>query len=283
VTRTRMIAGMHNAIQRTVRAPRFASRPPDHAGLPYRERRRSALVDVYLPGEPGPPSGHPSALVLHGGAFLSGSRRDPAPRSVAARLAAAGIAVGSADYPLLFRGGSLEAQRDDVATLRRFWRERSGDWGLDPERCSIVGLSAGGTLALLDAARADYHRVVTVYGLYDLAAVNGPGTRLWRTLLTKSASSGAWAEASPMAVAGDVEAPLLMVHGTEDDLVRYEQAERLRDARARAMRETRLLTLDGERHGWMQDPSQPASRSTIDAIVAFLLDAAPPGGRATAP
>ncbi|MEN0064671.1 MAG: alpha/beta hydrolase [Myxococcota bacterium] len=269
-----LLSGLQHSVRVALRPSGFRPRPPDISRVRYRKRffGVAPLIDVYLPKGPVPAEGAPSVLLLHGGAFLVGSRRQRSVRFAASYLAQRGIAVAAADYRLLFRGGPLAAQLEDVAVLRRFWLSQAKTWHLDPSRLGIVGFSAGGALALLDAAQpeAHYQRVVSVYGVYEFASLAGPGTRLWRTALLGSWRPRAWAEASPAAVATAIDAPVLLLHGTEDALVPYVQAQRLAAAREAAGCSTTLRTFEGMRHGWMQDPSDPASASAMDDIGAFL-------------
>ena len=164
-----ILSGLGHSVVLALTASSVTLREPNLAALAYADTPRrgvAGVVDVYRPDGPIPPDGFPSVLLIHGGAFVVGSRRQRSVRYAATRLVEAGFVVGCADYRLLFRGGALQAQLEDIDALRRFWRAQASDWALDAERISIVGFSAGGTLAVLDAARADvpYDRVVSVYG-----------------------------------------------------------------------------------------------------------------------
>ena len=278
MARTRVVAGLWNSARQVLERVPFEPRAPTLEGVRYRASRGRGVaprVDVYVPDTPSETQrGRASVLVLHGGAFLVGSRRQRSVRYVATRLVQAGFVVGCADYRLLFRGGPLTAQLEDVAALTAFWRARSGEWSLDPERVALMGMSAGATLALLHAASLGaeerLHALVSVYALYDLVAANGPGGRLWRTALTGSGREETWAARSPLAVAERIEAPVLALHGTRDDLVPYEQVERFCAVRERSGRDTTLVTFDGEPHGWLQNPSAAAAESSMDQVIRWL-------------
>ena len=75
---------------------------------------------------------------------------------------------------------------------------------------------------------------------------------------------------------------MLLIHGTADALVPYGQAERVMSRREAAGLATQLETFAGQRHGWLQQPTSPASEEAIERIAMFL-DAGPrvssPGGR----
>ena len=271
-----VLQGLASSVAAALKPQAFTPRDPSVVGERYRRAWHIGVqprLDIYVPHTPAPPEGRPSALVVHGGAFLVGSRRMTSVRYVASALVEAGMAVACVDYRLLFRGGPLSTQRADVAAAREHWRNQAARLHLDPTRVSVVGMSAGGALALLDAAAADpaYHRVVSVYGVYELAPLTGPGSRLWKAALTRSLDEAAWASASPLAVVDRVVAPLMMIHGTEDALVPYAQAERFLAAREQAGLDTLLHTYEGLPHGWLQDASRPETAQVVEQITAFLL------------
>lgn len=274
------LGGVVHAAWTSLKPSGFVPRRPTRTGVRYRSARArgiAPLVDIYVPDTPAPPTGYPSVLVLHGGAFLVGSRQMRAVRFLATRLCEAGFVVACPDVRLLFRGGPLTTQLDDVGAMRAFWAQQEGDLGLDPSRVSIAGLSAGGALALLHAASAPQvlYRVVGVYGLYDFHGVRGPGATLIRRQLLGTGDADGWTRASPLARVRDIDAPLLLVHGTADQLVPLEQAEAV--VAARGDRPTELARFEGMRHGWLQDPERAESAQLVDRVVGFLSPDPDPG------
>ena len=242
--------------------PRAPTRPAQRFGA------RRLLADVYLPQTS---RGAAGVLLIHGGGFLIGSRRMKPVRLLATRLAEAGIASCAIDYRLVLRGGDLARAADDVAHAARWWLRTASELGLDEHRQSLLGLSAGGTLALLTAAREDaaaYARVVGIFGLYDLAHLRGPMARLLPRLLLSSGDPAAWTAASPLG-RPDTPAPMLLVHGDEDLLVPVEQARALAARRDEAGLPTRYLELPGEPHAFFNWPG-PASDRALAEILDFL-------------
>lgn len=268
------VGGVLHAAWSSVKPSPFVPRRPSQEGVRYGGQRRGVppLMDVYLPDGTAPPAGYPSVVVVHGGAFLIGSRQMRAVRFLATRLCEAGFAVACPDYRLLFRGGPLDTQLDDVAEMLRYWRDRASTWGVDPDGIALCGLSAGGALALLHAAAstAPLRAVVGIYGLYDFQGLSGPGVPLMRRLLLQSNEPGVWLQESAVAHAADVAAPLLLVHGTQDRLVPYPQAQAVADARRDLAHSTVLATYQGLPHGWLQDPERPESEAVVRQVVQFL-------------
>jgi acetyl esterase/lipase len=247
----------------------FESLRPTEADVRYRTngptRGVPPLLDVYLPAR-GDPRRGPSVVLIHGGGFVIGSRRMKPMRFLTTRLVAAGIAVCCADYRLIFRGGRIEESLDDVRDAIAFWRRRLQDHGLDGEGVSLVGLSAGATLALLVAPTVGPVRAIgSCFGLYEADHLSGPLASVLPRLLFRSRDRAAWASRSPRGAA-QPEAPTLLIHGADDGLVPVEQAHRLAAHRESLGRPTRLLVYPGAPHGFFNHPCDAAEQATAALI-----------------
>lgn len=244
----------------TLRTPSFfeEARPVERA-VPYRARAPrgvAPLADVYAPQRAG--SGA-SVVLVHGGGFLLGSRDMKPMRFLASSLTAAGVGVCTVDYRLVFRGGRIDEAVDDVRAAVAFWRERAPRYGLDAARVSLVGLSAGGTLAMLAASREEaLHRLVCVFGLYDPTHLAGPLAQIVPRLVFRTAEREAWRRRSPVG-SPQPRVPTLMLHGTADGLVPVEQARRLAAQREAQGLPTRLVVYPDAPHGFFNYPSAVAA------------------------
>jgi acetyl esterase/lipase len=110
----------------------------------------SLRLDLYTPSEAS--SGLPTLLYLHGGAWAVGDKSD----AVAERLmpiVANGFAVASVNYRLI-PSVRFPAPVHDVKAAVRWLRANATEYGLDPDRIAIGGVSAGGHLASLTALTA---------------------------------------------------------------------------------------------------------------------------------
>jgi acetyl esterase/lipase len=192
------------------------------------------------------------AIVLHGGSWKANYNL--------IHLAHLCILLGEKGVPTLnveYRrvgdpGGGWPGSLEDVL--------RAVEWAQTvARRLVLVGHSAGGHLALLAAKR-------TGVPVVALAAVCDPPT--W-----KNDAVGAFfarkppaPEASPLA-----QAPLgvrtIVIHGTADDVVPFEQSERY--ARA-AGDEASLRRLDRAGHFEPIDPHSPEVGVTLDAVAELL-------------
>lgn len=245
----------------SLRTPSFfeEARPVERA-VPYRARAPSGvapLLDVYLPTA----STGASAVLVHGGGFVIGSREMKPMRFLASSLTRAGAAVCTIDYRLVFRGGRLDEAVDDVRTALAFWRDRAPRYDLDPARISLVGLSAGATLAMLAASSEEdtsLGRLVCVFGLYDPTHLTGPLAHVLPRLLFGTPERERWLDRSPVRCR-QPRVPTLMLHGTADGLVPVEQAQRLAAHRESQGLPTRLVLYPGAPHGFFNYPSPVAS------------------------
>jgi acetyl esterase/lipase len=231
---------------------------PTHPGEVYRGRLRA---DLYVP----PEATGASVVLVHGGGFVIGSRRMKPMRVLAERLVAAGLAVCAIDYRLIFRGGRLAEATDDVRAALAWWANRATALGLDPRAVTVVGLSAGGALALLAAAGGDVAGVVACFGLYEIDHLRGPAALLPR-LLFETRDRAAWRARSPR-FAPQPAAPTLLLHGDDDGLVPVDQARRLAAHREALGLPTRLVIYPETPHGFFNLPG-PARDAGVAEIIA---------------
>jgi acetyl esterase/lipase len=259
------------AVSSLLARPEFSAREPTRAGLAFRERPWprgvAPRVDVYLPERRGP---HPSVLLVHGGAFTIGSRRMKPVRFLATRLVEAGYAVAACDYRRLLRGGTLERGVDDVSCALDWWRAQAEGFDLDLNRLSLVGLSAGATLALLASARTSspLAHVVSAFALYDLAALSGRLPRLLGRLLVGGPST-AWRAASPAAMPL-CSAPLTILHGDADALTPVAGAADYAARREVEGLSTRLVVYPHAPHGFFNHARSPLAQTALRDLLAAL-------------
>ena len=158
----------------------------------------------------------------------------------------------------------------------RSWRGKAGANG------KRVALALAG--ATLDSAV--YRCAVSVAGISDLARMlktvnilagdtqDSGAQQYWdRYLGVSGAGDPAVKTISPIEHIDSVTAPILLIHGKDDTVVRYEQSELMADALKKAGKPVQFVTLKQEDH-WL---SRGATRlEMLEATVAFLKANNPP-------
>jgi acetyl esterase len=250
---------------RSIRLPIESPLHPVVHAIRYRDDHKrgiAPLADVYVPRNP---TGS-SAVILHGGAFVFGSRQMKPVRYLASRLCEAGVAACAIDYRLIFRGGGLTEALDDVGSALAFWQQRTQWLALDPARISLVGLSAGATLALLGAAREpSVSRVVGCFGLYDVDHLRGRVAELLPRLLMRTPNRQHWGERLPKG-ARHTPVPTLLLHGEGDGVIPAVQSRRLAEAREALGLPTRLVVYPDAPHGFFNVPSTARDEGVREII-----------------
>jgi acetyl esterase/lipase len=146
-----------------------ASEPAPATFVYKRTRNCEIKADVIRPPGNEP---CPTILWIHGGALIFGSRRSlwESRREQALRLTRAGFAIASIDYRLApeTKLAGILTDLGDAWT----WLKLEGPtrFGVNPERLSVMGQSAGGYLALMAGVvlRPRPSAVVSFYGYGDI-------------------------------------------------------------------------------------------------------------------
>ena len=186
------------------------------------------LVDVYTPELPGL---LPAVLMIHGGAWATGTRRQTA--ALARRVAARGYVVVNTTYRLAPRH-RFPAQVEDVQQAVRWMRHNAAGLRIDPARIGAWGYSAGAHLAaLLGALRPGDRLYAEDAGVSAVVAGGIPadlrkfrgGALVPQFLGEKwSRDSVVFREASPAAYVTAGASPVFLYHGTSDRLVPLDQS-----------------------------------------------------------
>ncbi len=237
----------------------------------------SLRLDASIPEGAGP---FPAAIWVHGGGFVSGDKQ-PYPLSILQPLADAGYAWFSVNYRLAPQY-PFPAQTDDVESAVEYIRIHASQFKVDPERLVLIGASAGGHLvSFVGAHHRERNRVAAVisfFGEHDLVdrvhpkgacmvdgkVIPNPGPMCLSPGLEKflgitAQSPGAEEvirKASPATYVTKDMPAYLLIHGTKDFNVPFEQSERMLAAMLAAGARCELIRVEGGGHGfgpWNQD------------------------------
>lgn len=256
------------------------------AGLTYATyadgngQTQALQLDLLVPTSASPP--FPTVVWIHGGGWFSGSRT-PLP-SGPAGLCSRGYAVASVDYRFA-PAWPWPAQLHDVKGAVRWLRAHAADYNLDADRFGAWGASAGGHLAAFLGTAGDLGTVPFGSLTVDLEGTTGgnPGfssrvqavadwygqtdflaLRFWPSTANHDGANsdeshlvGApvqqvperVASANPISFVTADDAPFLVMHGTVDDLVPFNQSELLVDALRAASVPVTFVPVQNVGHG----------------------------------
>ena len=188
---------------------------------PARPGQRLPLVEVGLPTNPADSYRGAGALILiHGGGWVQTGARYLTPLVAAARhFNALGWETFNTDY---------RPTADSLTDVLAVYDAVRAKVGARVPICAL-GYSAGGNLALLLAARRpELACVISLAGPTDLALLDHPGLQAYPYVRALAASlGGAIARWSPVNLAADIRARVLLLYAGNDPLVPPSQGSEL--------------------------------------------------------
>lgn len=217
-----------------------------HGALPPYNNFQDLLCDVYEPCNDSE-TARPLLIVIHGGAWAGGNKRDMA--AYCHKMALRGYVVASISYRLSITPNILcwNAELDEKKLIRafyramqdakaavRYFRAHAADWNIDSDNIFAAGHSAGAfnTLGLAyltdDSERPEATFQQNYCGNWfneilctDLGGIEGEGGNAGFSSLVKAVIPIAGALPVLDFLDGPNDPPMLLVHGTADDVVPY--------------------------------------------------------------
>jgi acetyl esterase/lipase len=235
---------------------------PVHSNITYGVAGgETLLLDIFEPvnnnGQP-----RPAVVLVHGGGWTNFDKSTMRP--LAQFLALAGFVAVTVDYRLFHDDATRwPVQLDDVQRAVRWVRANSAKYNVDPNQVGAYGHSAGAQIAALlgmletrdnsDASLAKYsskvQAVVDASGPTDFTKhTNDDATQFLMSFLGADyrAHPEVWRDVSPIFHVSKSNAPILIIHGTHDEMVPISQAEELNDALSKAGATVKFLQLDSD-------------------------------------
>jgi acetyl esterase/lipase len=225
----------------------------------------------------------PAVVFVHGGGWMRGDPSQAAGNAL--HFAKEGIATVSISYRLA-PASRFPAPLDDVRHGLRWVRAHAAELAIDPERIALLGVSAGAHLAVLAHLARDetalapelpgplrevdesVRCVIAHYGPYDLGRRRSD---MVDALLGERGRDAEWTRlASPLTHAARATAPILLIHGTADQIVSWRESERMHAALQEAGKPTELVLLDGAPHAFQVDWRGRANQRANAAMDTFL-------------
>jgi acetyl esterase/lipase len=225
-------------------------------------------LDIYRPKQPSVRGPLPVIAYIHGGGWSTGSK--VLGRNLLTRWVQTGrYAAVSIGYRLSWQA-TWPAQMDDTEAAIRFIRAHAREYGFDPNRICLFGVSSGAHMAAklglsngvatgggkITTNPRQSTRVLCVIdelGPMDLrnsGSGSGPPNPIDLLLGGKAANKPALANnASPILDVDAKDPPFLIVAGNKDPFVPYQQSVALDEALRKAGVPVLFQTVDGGGHG----------------------------------
>lgn len=240
------------------------------ADLPYAGTSDARQqLDVYLPKKATVSGPLPVVAYVHGGGWMLGSKV-MARGQVLSLVNSGRYAAVSIGYRLSWQD-TWPAQIQDVKAGIRWIRAHAREYGFDGNRICALGASAGGHLvAQLGVTNGDaaaegklgpnlnqssrVQCVIDMFGPTDLRrpGVSAPGQPSSAELLLGGSAADKpdlARDASPIVHVDAKDPPFLIIHGTKDPLVRYQDSVDLAAALRAAGVPVLFQTVEGGGHG----------------------------------
>lgn len=245
-------------------------------------------LDLYMPAGVDAP---PLVVYVHGGAWRFGSRDSVSPID----LVDHGYAIASVSFRLT-PVAPLPAQVHDIKGAIRFLRANADEYGFDPDRIAITGVSSGGHLAALvgltngsaphegdiggnTGVSSDIQVIVSYFGASNLTSILAQSTPRGidvREPALELLLGGSVEDkldlarfGSPVFQVDRNDPPLLLLHGDQDPQMPINQAHELDGVAEEFGLKVHFEVVHGAGHGGAA--FFDAERTTI---VADFLDAA---------
>ncbi|WP_185751268.1 alpha/beta hydrolase fold domain-containing protein [Arthrobacter sp. 31Y] len=257
---------------------------------------RPLFLDLRVPSSASLNTPAPLVIWVHGGGWVTGSRRRRAPNlhqnGVIESIVNAGYAVALVDYRLA-KEAAFPAQLLDLKAAVRWLRGHALEYSLDSSRFVVWGESAGGHLAMMlgfcgkdpGPRTGEFHDepedlqgVVDWYGPADLSAppirpaifssagpVVMPGDPVQEFVESSTWSA---AEMSPINYVDKASLPVFIAHGVDDSQVDVSQSRQLHDSLTRAGADTEYLETGGG-HVFV---GKPVLQQVTEASLTFLRE-----------
>jgi acetyl esterase/lipase len=238
---------------------------------------RDLKCDVFHP--PDDEASRPSVLIIHGGAWRSGDRTQL--KGYGIQLARFGYLCVASEYRLSGEA-RWPAQIHDVKAALRWMRANQARLGIDPEKISVSGNSAGAHLSLMVGAtphveafegdggnREFQSHCAGVVAIYPPTRLRMGGVdNVVTELLGNDASRETQDAASPITYARNDFPPTLLVHGNADQVVPVTESLEMYRALSQAGAKVEMHIYEGAPHAF--DGVAEFGRQLVDVMALFL-------------
>ncbi len=221
----------------------------------------------------------PAVVCIHGGGFRAGKKEGY--DGLIQQLAQRGYVAVTVEYRLA-PAHKFPAAVHDVKAAVRWLRANAAKYRINPDRIGAMGGSAGATLALMlgvtpgvkefegDGGHLEYSSTVTcvvdIYGATDFTQSYGKSVDAAEVLPLfiggdLSTHRRPHILASPLYWVTPLAAPMLIIHGTQDKYVAFEQGQWIYDRLKAAQVPVEILKLEGAGHGFKGEDAKKSDEA----------------------
>jgi acetyl esterase/lipase len=242
-----------------------------HDDLRYREGDTKAwTLDLAVPENFGDER-HPALVIIHGGGWRNGTKRDRPYRAMLTEFALKGYVTMSVEYRLTGEA-PMPACIEDVKCAVRWLRVHADRYKVDTDRIAAYGHSAGAHLALMLAMTP------------DVAELEGDGP--WREHSSRITSviGGSTPTVlgqrfgengpkySPLTYVKKGLPPMLLIHGTADATVRVDTADAFVDkSKETGFEDITYIKIENGNHGVAYEHSMERSMRAMNEFLERTL------------
>jgi acetyl esterase/lipase len=261
------------------RKVKIATIPPDvrtELDVPYLGPDRAEKADLYLPAPDPLGQLRPAVVLIHGGGWREGDKRQLREVNIGTNLVLHGYVAMSINYLLCTNSQATWPQNlQDCKAAIRWLRKNAARYQIDPDRIGVLGGSAGGHLAAMvalttpadgfepdagaGAVSSAVRCCVDFYGIADLPSYHNVAM-LGKTF---AEAPELYRRASPVNYVRSNAPPFLIVAGTADKTVNPEQSQLLADTLSKARVANELRLIPGAVHTFHLQPPQADLRPLV--------------------
>jgi acetyl esterase/lipase len=245
--------------------------------LCYRPGQLLCVGDLYLPESIRKPL--PAVIVVHGGAWKSGSKEDFNALDATLSLLGENFIVFNINYRLTGDGGEFPNDVADVKHAAAFLRLNAVKYSIDENRIGIFGVSSGGHLALMAGYAPnklfdlktpnDIKAVAAFCPLTDLKSMEVAFVIQYLGCMLDQGRS-VFVKASPVTYF-KTSVPTLLIHGNRDRTVSIEQSTELAELLRQNQTKVEFIKLENADHFFSMKSGQERLIA-LGALIRFFKE-----------
>jgi alpha-L-fucosidase 2 len=236
----------------------------------------SLTLDAWVPDGSGP---FPAVIIVHGGSWIHGDKQSYV-KPLFDPLTRGGFAWFTINYRLAPQY-PFPAAVEDVEHAVQYVKSHASEYKVDPQRIALMGESAGGHLVAYVGAQSKpasrVAAVVAFYGVHDFETLAGHRQTLSNPIKAflalaalNAAARAKLRQASPITYVHKGMPPFLLIHGTGDDLVPFQQSVEMCGKIKAVGGSCELFPVEGAPHGVINWEKNPAWQAYKQKMVDWL-------------